>query len=649
MKTFDERQNCVNEKLENMKQRRKRNRILTGTCMSMAVVILALVLFVPYSTTPPSVQKYSDSPYYALIQKINLLTYDQPRYNNNFEALIASVGFFKYAPNDFGSSNTGAALGGMDVEPMPDIEESNNDAYVEITDNQVAGVTEADLVKRSDKYIYYLSNEFLSVFSIDKENSQYVGGINVVEAILPNGEDWHWAAGNVEMYLSTDCTTVTVIMDFYEKTRFDSAVLLVNLDVTNPANIRLIDHVFFNGSSISTRMVDGDILLTYNYRVYSNDVDFAVPETFVPTFGKPDDMQCISPSDIICPENAAAARYTVICKLDGKTLTVEDSAALLSYSQDLYVSADTLYATYTYTDNSEKTDSGSISKTVTAITGISYTGDTLEKLGTVILEGSIKDQYSMDQYEGILRVVTSTNARTVLQYSYDGNSMVSVDLTSRSQNVNLYCVDLSDWAVVASVIGFAPEGEEATSVRFDGNAAYVCTAEVIQFTDPVYFFDLSDLNHITWTDTGTIDGYSSSLIQLGDGFLLGIGYGDDWQLKIEVYEQMGEKVVSVDKWEAYADFSTEYKSYLVNRDQDLIGLAIWEYGQGINDYKYVLLQFNGYKLQEIASLPLEYLRNLNSVRGILIEDYLYILSWHDSIQVEKVFGATIPEKNPEKP
>jgi len=91
----------------------------------------------------------------------------------------------------------------------------------------------------------------------------------------------------------------------------------------------------------------------------------------------------------------------------------------------------------------------------------------------------------MDQYVGILRVVTST-AVTGFRETFYGE-FVSVTNNVTERNVNLYCVDLTDWTVKASVIGFAPAGEEATSVLFDGVNAYVCTAEVITLTDPVYF------------------------------------------------------------------------------------------------------------------------------------------------------------------
>ena len=100
-------------------------------------------------------------------------------------------------------------------------------------------------------------------------------------------------------------------------------------------------------------------------------------------------------------------------------------------------------------------------------------------------------------------------------------------------NASLFVINLSDNSIRASVEGFAPEGEEVASVRFEGDKLYVCTAVIRLFSDPVFFFDLSDYENITYTDTGYIEGFSSSLINLGEGYLLGIGNEDSMTGKIE--------------------------------------------------------------------------------------------------------------------
>ena len=166
------------------------------------------------------------------------------------------------------------------------------------------------------------------------------------------------------------------------------------------------------------------------------------------------------------------------------------------------------------------------------------------------------------------------------------------------------------------------------SVRFDGTAAYVCTA--VQQTDPVFFFDLTDLDSIKVKDTGTISGFSTSLINMGNGFLLGIGQGESWNtVKVEVYEEAADGVRSVAVYEKKgANYAEEYKSYLINRKEGLVGLGInfeysaGEYLQGDTE-RYVLLHFNGYDLIPIVNTALE--GDNAKKRGILIDGMLYLI------------------------
>jgi len=276
-----------------------------------------------------------------------------------------------------------------------------------------------------------------------------------------------------------------------------------------------------------------------------------------------------------------------------KDLSQAGHTAFLGYTDALYVSGNNIFTTREYIKDC----------TMTEISWVSY-GEALEYRGSISVAGWVKDQYSMDEYEGILRVVTSTD---------DGGA---------GRNASLYCIDIESKKVVASVEKFAPEGERAESVRFDGTMAYVCTAEVVTLTDPVYFFDLSDLENITVKDTGTIDGYSSSLVNFGDGFLLGIGFGDTRQLKIEIYAENDTGVVSVDTLELEAEFSLDYKSYLIDRENKLIGLGIWSWDSG--DTQYLLVGFDGVRLKTLKEEPLE--GNVHQMRATIIDGWLYLLA-----------------------
>ena len=498
-------------------------------------------------------------------------------------------------------------------------------SYVEITDNQVAGVTEADLIKRSGKYIYYLNptNESLYVYTIEGDNSKRVATFK----IKTNAYARITYTGEWEFYLSKDCNTITVVAPYYAQ-KVGSCVELISIDVSNVNDISVKNRVCMTGDLLSTRIKDGKILLMTRFTVEYNP-DFSDESTFLPQIGDGENaMQSCAPDKIFFPEELTEPRYTVVAMLDESTLTVKDTAAYLSYSEDAYVSGDTVYATRSYR-YSESDGNVYIRGTMTDIALLRYSGESFENLGTVTVEGYIKNQYSLDEYNGILRVVTTvdTTAHRRNNGVYDSGIIIR-----EGTSASLWCIDLSTLEIVASVKDFAPWGETVESVRFNKNEAYVCTAVVVTFTDPVFFFDLSDLNNITYTDTGDISGYSSSLIDFGGGFLVGIGYGDDRNyLKVEVYAENGKKVESVSSFEIPAMFSEEYKSYYVDRENQLIGIGVNYKGQ----LGYIVLHFDGHELklaahEELMGSYYEY------SRGVYIEDRFYIVSEGDFV-VTKLF------------
>jgi len=622
MKTYEQRIRMIREKMNQRKKKEQQHfSVKTAKWVTVGVVVAAIlmVLLWPYSTTPPSVAKYAGSEYYDLIQKINEATYTKPRYKNNLESVMGFLG---------GVVREGVKGDLMDAPNAAPPTTPVSD-YVEVTDNQVQGVIEGDLLKRSTTHLFYLAGATLRVYSIAGEESELVNSFKV-SGFWPEDKDSNYDEfsefHDSQMYLSKDCSTITMVVDAYNM-RVGSCTIVINLDVSDPANIREIGRIFVTGNYNSSRMVDGDLLLMNDFRIRANGVDFSKEETYLPQVGVIGDMKSVAAEDILSPEELTSTRYTVICKMDGKTLEVKDTAAFLSYSDTIYVSAETIYATRTFAEKREVEGNLFQSVTMTEITGVSYGGDTLDAVGSVAVDGSIKNQYAMDEYEGILRVVTSTAVAEMKQYQ-DGEFAMTGNATKR--NVNLYCIDLENWSVAAMVEAFAPDGEAAESVRFDGNAAYVCTAIVVELTDPVYFFDLSDLENITWKDTGTIDGYSSSLIQLGDGYLLGIGHGNSWNLKIEIYEETKNGVESVCVYERDCSFSEDYKSYLIDREKDMVGLMVADWRNSRNVY--ILLQFDGYELREVICR--QFAGNTSTTRGVIIDGYLYLIG-HD-FAVEKL-------------
>ena len=590
---------------------------------SIALVLTALNLwlFIPYEVGgPPDVSQYANSEYYPLIQKLNSYYHpEKPTKTNNYSQMMAKFENIGASKDGIGLDYSGGApvvtAPAVGLAPMPDSVDKNPQQYEEVTDNQVEGVIEADLMKRSDQYIYYLYNEYLLVYSIDGTQSKLVG----THTCIPDNQSVSWNGYGSQLFLSNDCKTLTVIMSSLEYDPTNVGCTLFSLDVSDPTNIREKKQVFINFNYQTSRLVNGEILLTGQYRIGSAP-DYGNPATFVPSILSDEKLQCIPMEGIVTPDELTSTRYSVICKLDENTLAVKGSAAFLSYSQEVYVSGENIFATRRYTETETQGELHT-QTTMTEIAALSYKGDSIKPIGSISVVGSVKDQYSMDEHRGVLRVVTST-AYTKRRQVTDGMT-TGVSMIESKSSASLYCIDLSTWEVIAAVENFSPEGETVESVRFDGDSAYVCTARVVVLTDPVFFFDLSDLSNITYKDTGTIEGYSSSLISFGDGYLIGIGVGNDRNtLKLEVYAETEDGVKSVCSYVIEnAHYSTDYKSYLIDRENQLIGLDV---GYLAGGSQYQLFQYRDGQLTLIKSV--ETIGISNQTRAFCKDGYLYICS-----------------------
>ena len=581
--------------------RRKRFTGLTrfaaiAACFAIIFTSLGLYLFLPGDIFTPDVTRYEKSDYYEIIARID------PFYRRG-----PSTRFDEF----FGAK---AEDDGLVIEPTAGSDTANdvnNSEYVEVTDNQVAGVIEGDLIKRSDSHIYYISGEVLYVYSIEGEGSKLAGSCKIEK---PDSAQFVYSYKQ-EMFLSEDAKTVTLIYPYRNKDG-ETVVTIKAIDVSNPGEIREASSVQIYGSYLSSRLTDGKLLLISSYRPESPN--YKKPETFVPKVDTGDGIEVLPLDSITYPDELSSTTYTVVTSLDAATLNVDGTHAFLSYSENLYVSTNAIYATRGYTDRQE-VEGGAVYTRKTNVSKLSYAEGKLEFVGTFTVDGTVKDQYSIDEHDGVLRMVTTTN-------KYGTN------VPNLSTNANLYCINATTFEIISTVESFAPWGESVRSVRFDGDAAYVCTS--IQLSDPVFFFDLSNLKNITYTETGTIEGFSTSLINFGNGFLVGIGVGSlSSTLKIEVYTEEGGVVVPLCAYELENTYySTEYKSYYVDRKNQLIGLGIEKLNNKVGT-EYILLSFDGFALHELLAVTVD--GEPMYMRGVYIDDCFYVLS-KDNLIVKKI-------------
>lgn len=685
-----------------------------------AVLILAFVIMLlPRSNDEISLP---DGNYKALASFLKATGDDLLYYDNNSSGII------------IGGADGGFEPGGAIVKP--DEWESSKDGndngeYVEVTDNQEKAITEADLIKRTDKYAFYLSrtDRTLYIYSLDGYGDDSTEGIKEKSPVASLAFDLESVCffdaktektediSPSEMFLSMDARTLTVFLNTSTtgvngaKNLFRNYTVIVRVDVSKPDSPVIKDTVKLSGAYNTSRLTSGCLIIDTYASIYSFDcVSYNEPETFVPYYETKDGKTYVEERNILLPEYAKYATYKNLFLCDAETLEVKDHATVVGAYSDIYVSENYIYTTISKQVHVEKEIDKNVKefdqRMMSEISIIKYGESALDVKGSVKVEGTLKDRKSLDEKDGILRLVTTT-ARyygtivtrdpdaPVTTYVYTGDTTAPVvwvtepvipddtvvantgvlsdgtipveaegteepeiagELSSSSKSLSvaniasttrkayeypiivrytsasevsasLFCIDLETLKIVSSVEGFAPNGERVQSVRFenDSDYLYVCTAVV--FTDPVFFFDLSDINNITYKETDPIDGYSHSLMPIGNGYLVGFGYESFNDAKIEVYKESDDKIISVAKLVLEGTYiPTEYKALYVNSEKAIIGFGADSYGYYEKEewYRYMVLSFENEELTVLVDTPIDGI--IESKRGFVADEYYYMFS-----------------------
>jgi len=393
------------------------------------------------------------------------------------------------------------------------------------TNVQVEGVDEADIVKNDGRYLYVLHNvssetEYAQYLSIVELSSMqllsrtklgqggYVSELYVVgdrlvtvgyretplRAPKPPVVDDSSIGGGVEDIAAEDR------MYDYRDTNNTCAVVY---DLGDRKSIKQVREFSQDGGYLSSRMVGDNLYListTYLYcRVGMKEeelVDY-LPHTldnFSNGKSRPVPPDCISMTRE--PDNV----FTVVSGLNVASNEPASTQTVLgSYSGVVYSTPSNLYIT------------GGGYEVKTELMRYTLAGGIVSYDRKVEIPGTVKDQFALDEYNGHLRVATTSNVN-------DNNAEVWEDWTEGMRN-NLYVLD-GDMNIVGKVEDLA-KGETIQSVRYMGEMAYIVT---FRQTDPLFAIDVSDPANPTVLGQLKIPGFSSYMHPVDENTLLGIGY-----------------------------------------------------------------------------------------------------------------------------
>jgi hypothetical protein len=146
-------------------------------------------------------------------------------------------------------------------------------------------------------------------------------------------------------------------------------------------------------------------------------------------------------------------------------------------------------------------------------------------LGSGVVDGTVRDQYSMDEFQGALRVATTLATRVD-----DGSPWGQIVTSNR-----ISALGLSDGALrIAGQTDDFGAGESTFGTRFLGERGFVITARQV---DPLFTFDLSDPRHPRKVGELSMPGFIAYLHPIDDTHLLGVGRegtGDIGPIQVKV-------------------------------------------------------------------------------------------------------------------
>jgi uncharacterized secreted protein with C-terminal beta-propeller domain len=457
----------------------------------VAVVITALAVTKPY-----------------ILNNDNGLVADE---NNQVVNTFSSYSEIKSAINKMSSSSDVKGLESDNIVYAVDetvSEETGGyggSSYAE-TYKQVDSVDEGDIIKNDGKYIYFVSNNIIKIYSADGDDTQLVSTID--DFYVDYSYDYDGVNNYVEEYISDiyvygDKLVVNNNTITCENNKFSDSTTthIYDLsDITQPSEINSFSQ---SGDYTSSRMIGSELYIVSYYYVNrsecKDDTDYA-PYVSDGSVTNPVGIDCICYAD-----NPDSPSYLVISAIDVQTGEKSaDTKALFGADENIYCNENYMYVTTNQLDwneTSENSSEANLAELKLNIVKIKLTANDIEFVATGQVSGDINNQFSLDEKDGNLRVATT---------SYDDNG----NLIN-----NIFVLD-EDLNKIGKVTGFAKD-ESIKAVRFIDNTAYVITYEQV---DPLFVIDLSQPTNPQIVGQVEISGFSSMLVPVDDNTILGIGY-----------------------------------------------------------------------------------------------------------------------------
>lgn len=519
----------------------------------------------------------------------------------------------------------GAEYGSADVDLLEGSKEGGKDYST--TNLQMEGVDESDIAKIDGSYIYTVEDKYIVITDIrdgkleevtrflpkdcgaaDRVMEIYVDGdqlILVVQCYETSLEENSKAGSDVETKDEENSDKETAVSDvakdgaFCYKMNGKSTTQIQVYSIVDRKNPEFEGRLIQDGYYNTSRKI-GDVVYLFTQYNMTSDVVGYVEKEYTSVIPKVNGEK-VAASEIYLPESSGESGILVSSLDVNKPDKVLDSKLVISGYAQTYISKDALYLY-------EEDYDGAM---ITNIAKFALDEGRISGVAAAAVRGYVRDTFAINASDGYLRVLTT-------------------DYSTEDEVNALYILD-ENMKLTGQLTGIAP-GEEIYAARFMGNTGYFVT---YRNTDPLFTVDLSDPAKPEIIGELKVTGFSEYLHFWDDTHLLGIGYESDENtgnienIKLSMFNienpgEVTEEAKLVLKDVDYSEALYDYKSVIISKDKNLIGLVCEDYSGSRTKQTYQIYSYENGTFKKQAEIPGINGANYENVRGMYSGNVFYL-------------------------
>lgn len=495
------------------------------------------------------------------------------------------------------------------------------------TNLQMEGVDESDIAKIDGSYIYTVEDKYIVITDIrdgkleevtrflpkdcgaaDRVMEIYVDGdqlILVVQGYETSLGESSKAGSDKENSDKESSDEEIAVSDASEDSAFcykmngKSTTQIQVYSIVDRRNPEFEGRLIQDGYYNTSRKI-GDVVYLFTQYHMTSDVVGYVEKEYTSVIPKVNGEK-VAAGEIYLPKSSGESGILVSSLDVNKPDKVLDSKLVISGYAQTYISKDALYLYEEDYDGAMITNIAKFALDEGRISGVAATA----------VRGYVRDTFAINASDGYLRVLTT-------------------DYSTEDEVNALYILD-ENMKLTGQLTGIAP-GEEIYAARFMGNTGYFVT---YRNTDPLFTVDLSDPAKPEIIGELKVTGFSEYLHFWDDTHLLGIGYESDEKtgnienIKLSMFNienpgEVTEEAKLVLKDVDYSEALYDYKSVIISKDKNLIGLVCEDYSSSRTTQTYQIYSYENGTFKKQAEIPDINGVNYENVRGMYSGNVFYL-------------------------